>query len=78
MIMLIVRVYCDKGRHDNGNFYPGGDHMGEGPGLVYNINVPWENGNCRNADYIAVWDLISVARKFNPYIILISARFDVG
>ncbi|GJV50827.1 histone deacetylase 5 [Tanacetum coccineum] len=70
-------------RHENGSFYPGGDDgshtmVGEGPGLGYNINVPWENGHCDEADYIAVWDhiLIPVAKEFNPDIILISAEFD--
>jgi histone deacetylase 4/5 len=54
--------------------------VGEGPGLGYNINVPWENGQCDEVDYIAVWDhiLIPVAKEFNPDIILISAGFDAG
>ncbi|PWA95567.1 winged helix-turn-helix DNA-binding domain, Heat shock transcription factor family [Artemisia annua] len=39
----LQRLHLLASRHKNGNFYPGGDHMGEGPGLVYNINVPWEN-----------------------------------
>ncbi|GJZ31221.1 histone deacetylase 5 [Tanacetum coccineum] len=72
-------------RHENGSFYPGGDDgshtmVGEGPGLGYNINVPWENAHCDEADYIAVWDhiLIPVAKEFNPDIILISAGFDAA
>lgn len=54
--------------------------IGEGPGVGYNINVPWENGRCGDADYLAVWDhiLIPVAKQFNPDIILISAGFDAG
>ncbi|GJY66841.1 histone deacetylase 5 [Tanacetum coccineum] len=72
-------------RHENGSFYPGGDDglhtmVGEGPGLGYNINVPWENGHCDEADYIAVWDhiLIPVAKDFNADIILIAAGFDAA
>ncbi|XP_024969962.1 histone deacetylase 5 [Cynara cardunculus var. scolymus] len=72
-------------RHEFGSFYPAGDDghyimMGEGPGAGYNINVPWENGQCGDADYNAVWDyiLIPVAREFNPDIILISAGFDAA
>ncbi|PWA36469.1 histone deacetylase 5 [Artemisia annua] len=72
-------------RHENGSFYPGGDDgshtmVGEGPGLGYNINVPWENAHCDEADYIAVWDhiLIPVAKEFNADIILISAGFDAA
>ncbi|KAK9054448.1 hypothetical protein SSX86_025526 [Deinandra increscens subsp. villosa] len=72
-------------RHEYGSFYPTGDDgshimIGEGPGSGYNINVPWENGHCGDADYIAVWDhiLIPVAREFNPDIIIISAGFDAA
>ena len=32
--------------------------IGEGAGAGYNINVPWENGRCGDADYFAVWDHI--------------------
>ncbi|GJV50831.1 histone deacetylase 5 [Tanacetum coccineum] len=80
-------------RHEHGTFYPrknDGSHfmMGEGPGLGYNINVPWENGyfgdagyvECGDADYVAAWDhiLIPVAKAFKPDIILISAGFDAA
>ncbi|XP_059303703.1 histone deacetylase 5 isoform X1 [Lycium ferocissimum] len=72
-------------RHELGSFYPGGEggsHVmtGEGPGAGYNINVPWENGGCGDADYLAVWDhiLIPVAKEFDPNIILISAGFDAA
>ncbi|KAD1436644.1 hypothetical protein R6Q59_029043 [Mikania micrantha] len=72
-------------RHEYGSFYPTGDDgshvmIGEGPGAGYNINVPWENGRCGDADYIAVWDhiLIPVAKDFNPDIIIISAGFDAA
>lgn len=72
-------------RHEHGYFYPAGDDgshfmMGEGPGLGYNINVPWENGQCGDADYVAAWDhiLIPVAKEFKPDIILISAGFDAA
>ncbi|XP_051136605.1 histone deacetylase 5 isoform X2 [Andrographis paniculata] len=72
-------------RHDFGTFYPTGDNgsyimIGEGPGVGYNINVPWENGRCGDVDYLAVWDhiLIPIAKEFNPDIILISAGFDAA
>jgi len=28
--------------------------IGGGAGIGYNINVPWENGQCGDADYFAV------------------------
>jgi histone deacetylase 4/5 len=54
--------------------------IGEGDGAGYNINVPWENGRCGDADYLAAWDhiLLPVAKEFNPDIIIVSAGFDAG
>ncbi|XP_027068383.1 histone deacetylase 5-like isoform X1 [Coffea arabica] len=72
-------------RHEFGCFYPGGDDgsyvmIGEGPGAGYNINVPWENRSCGDADYLAVWDhiLIPVAKAFDPDMVIISAGFDAA
>ncbi|XP_031253691.1 histone deacetylase 5 isoform X2 [Pistacia vera] len=72
-------------RHEFGTFYPANDDgfytmIGEGPGAGYNINVPWENGRCGDADYLAVWDhiLLPVAKEFVPDIIIVSAGFDAA
>ncbi|GAV87962.1 Hist_deacetyl domain-containing protein [Cephalotus follicularis] len=72
-------------RHEFGSFYPCNDDgfytmIGEGPGTGYNINVPWENGQCGDADYLAVWDhiLVPVANEFDPDIIIVSAGFDAA
>ncbi|KAL1215106.1 Histone deacetylase 5 [Cardamine amara subsp. amara] len=72
-------------RHEYGSFYPAGDDgdynmVGEGPGEGFNINVPWEQGRCGDADYLAAWDhvLIPVAKEFSPDIILLSAGFDAA
>ncbi|KAM6575472.1 hypothetical protein CsatA_023799 [Cannabis sativa] len=72
-------------RHEFGNFFPFNDDgfytmVGNGPGAGYNINVPWENNQCGDADYIAVWDhiLIPVAKEFNPDMIIVSAGFDAA
>ncbi|XP_023516037.1 histone deacetylase 5 [Cucurbita pepo subsp. pepo] len=72
-------------RHEFGSFYPATDDgyytmVGEGPGAGYNINVPWENGQCRDADYLAVWDhiLLPVAKEYNPDMIIVSAGFDAA
>ncbi|EOA14995.1 hypothetical protein CARUB_v10028344mg, partial [Capsella rubella] len=72
-------------RHDHGSFYPSGDDgdynmVGEGPGEGFNINVPWEQGGCGDADYLVAWDhiLIPVLKEYNPDIILLSAGFDAA
>ncbi|KAJ8753010.1 hypothetical protein K2173_008797 [Erythroxylum novogranatense] len=72
-------------RHEFGKFYPGNDDgfytmVGGGPGAGFNINVPWENGGCGDADYFAVWDhiLIPVAKEFEPDMIIVSAGFDAA
>jgi len=72
-------------RHEFGTFYPANHDgfytkVGEEEGAGYNINVPWENGKCGDADYFAVWDhiLLPVAKEFNPDIIIVSAGFDAG
>ncbi|KAA8541032.1 hypothetical protein F0562_024830 [Nyssa sinensis] len=72
-------------RYEFGSFYPASDDgshimVGEGPGAGYNINVPWENARCGDADYFAVWDhvLIPVAKEFSPDMIIISAGFDAA
>lgn len=90
--LIFVEFYAWKvtgnafvARHEYGSFYPAGDDgdynmVGEGPGEGFNINVPWEQGRCGDADYLAAWDhiLIPVAKEFNPDIILLSAGFDAG
>ncbi|RZC85670.1 hypothetical protein C5167_026341 [Papaver somniferum] len=79
--VLVFNVH----RHDFGKFYPftnDGSHsmIGEGSGTGYNVNVPWEQGECGDADYFAVWDhiLIPITKAFNPDMILISGGFDAG
>lgn len=54
--------------------------IGEGSGTGYNVNVPWEQGECGDADYFAVWDhiLIPITKAFNPDMILISGGFDAA
>ncbi|KAK9926116.1 hypothetical protein M0R45_023363 [Rubus argutus] len=72
-------------RHEFGTFYPATDDgfytmIGEGPGSGYNINVPWENSQCGDADYFAVWEhiLLPVTKEFNPDLIIVSAGFDAA
>jgi histone deacetylase 6 len=75
-------LFC---RFDFGDFYPCEEDasyhfIGEEPGRGYNINVPWEQGKCGDADYIAAWDqiLLPITEAFGPDIILVAAGFDAG
>nr|KAJ0207158.1 hypothetical protein LSAT_V11C500289720 [Lactuca sativa] len=57
-------------RDEYETFYPCGDDgsydmKGDGEGEGYNINVPWENGKCGDADYIAAWDHILILLQEN-------------
>ncbi|KAI3994700.1 hypothetical protein MKX01_002316 [Papaver californicum] len=79
--VLVFNVH----RHDFGNYFPFGNDgsrsmIGERLGTGYNVNVPWEQGECGDADYFAVWDhvLIPITEAFNPDMILISGGFDAG
>ncbi|CAN6184348.1 unnamed protein product [Urochloa humidicola] len=72
-------------RFDSGHFYPfevdaSYCFIGKDAGKGYNINVPWEQGECGDADYIATWDhiLLPVTEAFGPDIILVSAGFDAA
>ncbi|KAJ0541056.1 histone deacetylase 5-like isoform X1 [Helianthus annuus] len=85
IFVMLVYNSLQTCRHEYGSFYPTGDDgshimIGEGAGAGYNINVPWENGQCEDADYITVWNhiLIPVAREFNPEIIIIPTGFDAA
>ncbi|KAI3920511.1 hypothetical protein MKX01_000850 [Papaver californicum] len=79
--LLVFNVH----RHDFGEFFPFGDDgshsmIGEGSGTRYNVNVPWEKGDCGDADYFAVSDhvLIPITMAFSPDMILTSGGFDAA
>lgn len=67
-------------------FYPGDDvgshdRIGQGSGLGFNINLPWENDEGFGAaDYAAAFDylLMPIAKVFQPDIVLVSAGFDAA
>ncbi|RYR31769.1 hypothetical protein Ahy_B01g056669 isoform C [Arachis hypogaea] len=84
-LTVVLPCLTARIRHEFGSFYPASDDgfytmVGEGAGAGYNINVPWENGRCGDADYFAVWDhiLLPVAKEFNPDMIIVSAGFDAA
>lgn len=72
-------------KFDQGKFYPsaadgGANFIGEGKGIGYNINVPFNNGKMCDADYFAVFQsiVLPIAYSFAPTVVLVSAGFDAG
>lgn len=63
-------------------FYPMGcgfaSEVGSGPGLGFNVNVPWGSRGMGDADYLAAFDLVlePIITQFDPQLVLVSAGFD--
>ncbi|KAG7280860.1 hypothetical protein CRUP_010842 [Coryphaenoides rupestris] len=76
-------VYFSVHRYEQGEFWPhlqesDSSAAGSGPGLGYNINLPWNKTGMSDADYIAAFQqlLLPVAYQFQPQLILVAAGFD--
>ncbi|XP_062610586.1 histone deacetylase 6-like isoform X1 [Saccostrea cucullata] len=56
------------------------DHIGEGPGTGFNINVPLNVIGCDNSVYLAIFFniLLPIAYEFNPQLVLVSAGYDAA
>lgn len=54
------------------------DHIGEGKGVGYNINVPLNSEGCSDSEYLAIFQqiLLPVAYEFDPELVLVSAGYD--
>lgn len=78
-------LYISLHRYEDANFFPGsreGDqnHVGTGPGLGRNINIPWPSAHMTDSDYLAAFSRIvmPIATEFAPDIVIISAGFDAA
>ncbi|XP_030756003.1 histone deacetylase 6 isoform X1 [Sitophilus oryzae] len=78
-------MYISMHRFDNAKFFPkdkSGNftYLGSGPGLGFNINIPFSSGKMGNADYLYTWMkiVLPVSYSYNPDIIIVSAGFDAG
>ena len=80
-------LYISTHRFDHGKFYPGPSgnpkHLGEGPGLGFNLNIGWnipqDNDDVvDNQDYLYAFErlVLPIISKFSPELIFISAGFD--
>lgn len=78
-------LYISIHVHLNGSFYPSGpeggvDRVGAGPGLGYNVNVPWTHKGMGDGDYMYAFQQIvmPVANEFDPDLVVVSAGFDAA
>lgn len=78
-------LYMSIHRYQGGKFYPEGpqgnlDQCGLGPGLGFNVNVPWETGGMCDGDYMYAFQrvIMPIALEFNPDLVIVSAGFDAA
>ncbi|KAL4646267.1 histone deacetylase 6 isoform X1 [Arapaima gigas] len=76
-------LYFSVHRYEEGKFWPhlpesDSSAVGTGAGKGYNINLPWNQINMADGDYIAAFQqlLLPVAYEFDPQLVLVAAGFD--
>lgn len=82
-------LYMSIHRHDDGNFFPGtgaATECGAGPGLGYNVNVPWSCGTdppLGDAEYLAafrsvIMPIAKVRDRADPVLMMRPPSFCAG
>jgi len=78
-------LYMSVHRYEDGAYWPhlresNFDHVGEGDGRGFNVNVPLNVIGCGNSEYLAIFQQIflPVATEFAPELVLISAGYDAA
>lgn len=78
-------LYMSLHRYENGKFYPGTkfgghDKTGAGAGEGYSVNVPWQSGGVRDADYLYAFQrvIIPIISEFDPDLVIVSSGFDAA
>ncbi|KAG7662814.1 HDA1 [[Candida] subhashii] len=78
-------LYISLHRYENGRFYPGtkygnSDHVGEGPGEGYSLNIPWRSAGMHDGDYVYAFNrvVIPTIMEFDPDLVIISSGFDAA
>ena len=78
-------IYMSVHRYEWGRYWPhlkesDCDHIGEGLGSGFNVNVPLNTVGCGPADYLAVFHsvFLPVATEFSPELVLVSAGYDAA
>lgn len=78
-------LYISLHLHKDGTFYPSGDygdhlHCGEGPGLGFNVNIPWKAKGMGDGDYMLAFQqvVMPIATQFDPDLVVVAAGFDAA
>ncbi|XP_033099763.1 histone deacetylase 6-like [Anneissia japonica] len=78
-------LYCSIHRYDNKEYYPrlvdsNSEHIGQGRGQGYNINIPWNAAGFGDTEYLAAFQqvILPVAYEFNPQLVLVSCGMDAA
>ena len=78
-------LYISLHRYDNGAFFPQSedadyDKVGEGAGLGYNVNIPWNGRRMGDAEYNLAFQniVLPIGYEFRPDLVLVSAGFDAA
>merc|ERR1719397_1202633 len=76
-------LYVSIHRYEHGGWRPNlresnFDHIGSGPGVGYNCNIPLNKVGMTDMDYLSAWHLVvlPLAVEFEPQLVLVSAGFD--
>ncbi|KAL4113721.1 hypothetical protein QTP88_017298 [Uroleucon formosanum] len=76
-------LYFSIHRYEHGQFWPNlresdFDHVGNGSGTGFNMNVPLNDTGMKNEDYMAIihYLLIPLATEFSPDLIIVSSGYD--
>ncbi|XP_032348465.1 polyamine deacetylase HDAC10 isoform X5 [Camelus ferus] len=76
-------LYFSWHRYEHRRFWPylresDADAVGQGQGLGFTVNLPWNQVGMGNADYMAAFlhVLLPLAFEFDPELVLVSAGFD--
>ncbi|THD28105.1 Histone deacetylase 6/10 [Fasciola hepatica] len=78
-------LYVSIHRYEKGNFWPhlreaNCDFVGHGPGRGYNVNIPVDQIDMTDADYLAVFHqlVMPIALEYNPQLVVVSCGFDAA
>lgn len=78
-------LYFSIHRFENGLFWPhlresDWDYIGDGDGNGFNVNVPLNEINLGDSEYINIFlrVLMPMAIEFNPQLVLVSAGYDAA